>query len=373
MYFSNPDGTYREILNTADFVGETIPFQQWTVSGIDYNQDGLLDLFVGGDGGRRLYRNLGDELFQRVEDGVISNDTVTARGAAWADINNDGLLDLFTSSNNDVGRFFINNGDETFTEQSVTQILGIPQDDPDLNTGQRGFTFTDYDNDGYLDLIWLRNTGINQGEDQNAGAVPVIYRNNGDGTFTVLPEVQLPFAQTNIFSQLSVADYDGDGFQDLFISTQDRGTGNFLYRNTGNINNYLRIQLEGVKSNRSGIGSLVRLKVDDEWQSRVIATNNGYLAGNELIAHFGVGTAGEIDSVVVRWPSMATSVLTSIDPNQTIVILEEEQLNFIDSLALVALYDSTDGPNWDDDTWLIGSPDTWDGVFIQEGRVVELR
>src|SRR5207247_2082011 len=150
------------------------------VSG-DFDNDGKLDVFLANGHGplngtttlrkNLLYRNAGDGIFSQVTDGSIVNDLADSFSAAWADYNNDGFLDLFVA--NSTGRNFLyrNNGDGTFTKVLDPSITGDA-------ANSHSVTWGDYDNDGYLDLF------VTNGATDAVPGLPrknSLYHNKGDG------------------------------------------------------------------------------------------------------------------------------------------------------------------------------------------------
>lgn len=225
----------------------------------DYNNDGLLDLYVvnGGtmedlrrekQGGRSalhnyLYRNNGDGTFTDVTEKAGVGGYRWGTGCAAADFNNDGFTDLFVTN---IGESFLfrNNGDGTFTD--VAKSAGV-DGGFEWHTGA---TFGDYDGDGYLDLYvagyldlaqmfqpqkrcpWL-GMQVFCGPGGLKGAPDRLYHNNGNGTFTDVTrqagveDRDLLYGFTATFE-----DFDNDGRPDLFVAN-DRGR-NYLYHNLGN-------------------------------------------------------------------------------------------------------------------------------------------
>ncbi|PYI84019.1 MAG: hypothetical protein DME26_13865 [Verrucomicrobia bacterium] len=161
-----------------------------------------------------------DPTFTKITSGRIVNDRGSSVACAWADYDDDGYLDLFVTIQDNQNNFlYHNNRDGTFTRITQGEIVNTPRD-------YRGIAWSDYNNDGHLDLFVTSTDGH--------GFPPwnYLYRNNGDGTFTSMP--------TNVVGNLvgpnggsegcTWADYDRDGFLDLFVA---RYGNDQLFHNNG--------------------------------------------------------------------------------------------------------------------------------------------
>jgi uncharacterized repeat protein (TIGR01451 family) len=309
LYHNNGNGTFSQVTNNP-IANEAAN----SVTGLwaDYDNDGWIDLFVANGGTRKnsLYKNMGNGQFQKITTGAIVNDVGDSVGASWGDYNNDGFLDLFVANAaNEANFLYKNNGNGTFTKVTTGSIV--------TDKGHtHGSTWSDFDNDGDLDLF-VANDGQNN----------AIYRNNGNETFTKL--------SNNISSDgglsfgSAAADYDRDGDVDLFVANR-LGTQNFLYENTkGNCNNWSCIKLTGTKSNKSAIGTkvFVHSKIGGvaRRQMREVSSQTGGGTGgqNSMILNFGLGDANIIDSVVVKWPSGYRQVSFNRSVNLYLTITED--------------------------------------------------
>ncbi len=273
----------------------------------DYDNDGHLDLFVanGGNQDNSLFHNVGGALI-KVTDSTVCTGGGYSVGAAWGDYDNDGFLDLFVA--NRLGRNFLyhNNGDGSFSEVTADAVVN---DRGDFN----GCAWADYDNDGYLDLFVA----------SFSGSPCYIYHNSGDGTFTRVTTEPPTLAGSN-GNAVVLADYDGNGFLDLFLGKWGGGQSQ-LYRNNGNDHHWLTLRLSGVASNRSAIGTRIRLKTTvndrEHWQAREISSGDGW-GGASLDAHFGLGASTTVDAIQIQWPSGNSQELKGVAADQILTLTE---------------------------------------------------
>ncbi len=194
----------------------------------------------------------------------------------------------------------------------------------------------DFNNDGHLD-IYVANAypSFNQPN--------ILYQNQGDGTFikvevaggALTSEIGPHRLDFEIGQRLAVADYDNDGFLDIFAGSTTAksprktylGTPSQLFHNqegiNGNTNKWVQIDLQGVQSNRDAIGARVLVNTPDG-VTQVREQNGGLhvFAQNASRLHFGLGTNNIIDQIEVQWPSGETSIFNNVEPNQILQIVE---------------------------------------------------
>ncbi len=284
----------------------------------DFNNDGHTDLYVsGGSSPAELYQNQGGGRYQKVQLGSLPGTAPTICGV-WGDFNNDGFLDLVTTF---AGASAILHMSVTGSEfQDVTEAAGLSMPAGEVY----GPAWGDYDNDGNLDLFIPYINGMN-----------LLFRNNGDGTFTSV-DVGSPLREGVNRECARFVDYDNDGFLDLFAACGAiTPAPNLLYRNNlkeiGNANHWLKLILKGVASNRQGIGAKIRVRAvirgREVWQLRQIASNGAFASGEELIAHFGLGDATKVDLVRIEWPSGIVQELTNVAVDQKPYLLVVETQN----------------------------------------------
>jgi len=321
LYHNNGDGTFTDVTEKAGIVAE-VDGKAMGASCGDYNNDGYPDIFIANDAMENfLYRNNGDGTFTNVAlsawvaygDGGES--TASMHGC-FSDFNNDGYLDIFVPDMT-FNALFCNKGDGTF--QDVIVMTGIPSVAGQF-VGWGGFIF-DYDNDGKRD-IFVANGGAHH----LYGHQDLLFRNNGDGTFTdVSLESGQYFHTKRTGRGAAYGDYDNDGDLDIFIVNIDlKGTPVLLRNDGGNKNNWLTIKTIGTKSNRDGIGARIKVVAGDMVQIDEVKSASSYLSQADLRVHFGLGRHTKVDLVEIKWPSGVVQTLKNVRVNQILTVKEKK-------------------------------------------------
>ncbi len=328
LFRNRGDGEFEDV-SSQTFGDGLAPYTVGTF--YDYDLDGDSDLFIGSGPVNNkerdyLYKNLltesGIPEFVRIEDSPIGTDVLDGQVWNWIDYDNDGDLDAYVTnysggSNNGMqNNLYRNDGDQILTKITTGSIV----EDVGFSLSN---VWGDFDNDGDLDVFVTNEFPTNK-----------YYSNNGDGTFT---------SRSNNFENhlgssagATAGDYDNDGDLDLFVGNFGGGSSpsvNFFYRNdmhTGNdqaaLNNWLKVKLKGVATNASGIGAKVRvlatINSSEVWQIREISSQNSFCGQNALDAHFGLGTASVVDSLVIHWQGGGVDSYGSQEVNSHILATE---------------------------------------------------
>jgi enediyne biosynthesis protein E4 len=369
MYFLNEgDGDFSR--NTAPIIANDNGYSE-TASWGDYDQDGLVDLYVTNSAGLRknfLYHNDGDTAFTKIITGAAVNDAFDSRCVNWTDIDLDGDLDLFvTNETNQNENLYRNDGAGTFTALTTGALLNDGGNTMSSSWG-------DIDNDGDLD-VFLANSGGYSGIFRNDGNFLFVklvsdttakilassfssawsdvdndadldlfvtnafnsaykwnnflYFNDGSGNFTRADANEPPAADSAWSYGCAFADYDNDGFEDLVVATCKFASVDepeLVYKNNANSNHWITFSLHGTISNESAIGTKIFVSAiiggDTVNQMREISAQSSYCGQNDIRAHFGLADADSFMFVAIQWPSGIEEIYGNLPVDTFIHIVE---------------------------------------------------
>lgn len=303
----------------------------------DLDDDGWPDLLVAGDfGTSQVFRNLG------VAGGTVSFEVFTSpvisdengMGSAVGDYDNDGDLDWFVSSIWDpdgipegnwgvTGNRLYRNTGNRLTFEDVTDQAGV----------RRGYwgwgsCFADFNNDGYLDLFHTNGFQVLAADEFHHDPARLFVSRGVAGDTVRFDERAAALGVDDRGQGRGVVcfDVDRDGDVDLFVANHSGPPR--LYRNDGgNELHYLAVRLRGAadgtsRRNSEAIGARVTVRTGEVRQLREIRAGSNYVSQNPAEAHFGLGTAEQVDELPIRWPDGEIQVLTGIAADQ---LLEVEQ------------------------------------------------
>jgi enediyne biosynthesis protein E4 len=295
----------------------------------DYNGDGWPDIFVSNDTQpSKLYKNNGNGTFteEGMQAGVAYGEDGVARGAMGvdaADYDRSGRPHLLVGNfaNQMIGLYH-NEGHGFFVDEAPSSTVGRAS----LLSLTFGTFFFDYDLDGWPD-IFAANGHIEPEINRIQPKVvyrepPLLFRNKGNGHFENVSEVMGPdFRRPMVARGAAYADYDRDGDLDLLINTNDGPA--VLYTNEGgNRNRWLTVRLNGTRSNRSGLGAVVRVQSASGKQWGMVHSGSSYCSQSELAVTFGLAGDQVVSVLSVEWPSGARQQFKNIPANQFLTIDE---------------------------------------------------
>ncbi len=222
---------------------------------------------------------------------------------------------------NQMVSLYHNEGNGLFVDEAPQSEVGRAT----LVTLGFGCFFFDYDNDGWPD-IFVADGHI---EDQiervqkrvSYAEPPHLFRNLGGGKFTeVTAQMGTALAAPKVARGAAYGDIDNDGFPDVLLTTNAGPA--YLFHNEGGTNHSLRVKLAGTKSNRDGIGAVVRVTSGNDKQWKVLRSGSSYLSQSELVLTFGLGTNAKADTVEIQWPSGQVDKFSNISTGQTVTVEE---------------------------------------------------
>ena len=326
LYRNNGDGTFTDVSvasHISQYVGKGMG-----VAFADYDNDGFTDVFVSNDTFQNyLLHNNGDGTFSEVglTAGVAYNafgNAVAGMGADFRDIDNDGKPDIFETTMFGEGfPLFKNLGDGQF--QDVSGAAGFVIASGRLTAWGTGIV--DFDNDGFKDLF-TANADILD----NAAVLAHrpyalrngIFRNQGNMSFEDLSKVAgSGFAVAAAHRGAAFGDLNNDGKMDIVTSVLN-GSPEILVNRSENRNHWILFKLIGVKSNRDGLGTKIKITTSQGSQFNHATTAVGYNSSSDKRVHFGLGSAAVIDKVELTWPSGVRQVLTNVKADQVLTVTE---------------------------------------------------
>lgn len=372
----NDNGKFVDVSDEAGLVSNILGFGLG-IAVSDLNNDSWLDLYISNDYNEQdyLYLNNGDGTFSEQLEDYIGHVSLYSMGSDIADINNDGLTDIMTLDMLPEGNYRIKmtSGPDNFEKLSHLEKNGFYNQTMrnmlQLNRGGDYFSeigqfsgvsntdwswaslFTDLDNDGFKDLFitngyrkdytnmdfmnYVVQEKINERKTKEKIQLKELidkmpstieenytYKNNGDLTFSKVNK-DWGLDQKTLSNGAAYVDLDNDGDMDLVVNNIDEKA--FIYRNNAEKftqNNYLKIALKGTGKNKFGIGAKVNVNSGGMMQTLELLNTRGYQSSVDFNLIFGIGKSPKVDQVEVIWPNQKKQIITDLEPNQKIILLE---------------------------------------------------
>ncbi len=363
LFCNNGDGTFSDVTETSGIRGHGYGL---SATWWDYNEDGLPDIFVCNDfdDPDYLYRNNGDGTFTDQLLETMPHTSWFSMGSDVGDINNDGLFDFISVDMSATSHYKQKTTMGVMNAEEIAAVAGPPpqymRNALLINSGAGRFweagylagvadtdwswaaKFADFDNDGWIDLF-VSNGMIRSFNDSDIpfdqsmmigrtkwdiykDAPPrpeqnLVFRNDRNLGFQ---DVSRNWGLDHVGMSYGTAlsDLDRDGDLDLIVVNVGEPVG--IYRNDGDEGHRLVVHLRGTKSNRFGLGALVRVRTAESQQMRQMNPMTGYLSCNEPIVHFGLGADIAVDELTIDWPSGFQQTLRDVKADQRLVVCEPE-------------------------------------------------
>ncbi len=327
LYRNNGDGTFTDVsaeTGIAEHTGKGMG-----IAFADFDGDGWVDVFVANDTTPNfLFRNLAGKAFEEIAlaAGVAydpSGKALSGMGADFRDLDNDGRPDIWhTAVEHETFPLYLNRGDGMF--QNATVRSGLQK--PTWNMSGWSNGVADFDNDGWKDLFVARSNVLDNIASLTNRQYPepnAVFRNLGKGQFADVSSSAGPDFQSAAANRgLALGDLDDDGRIDAIVSVLGGPAKVFRNVSEGG-NHWITLRLVGVKSNRMGLGALVRITAGDGGsQCDHATTSTGYAASSDSRVHFGLGAATRAKLIEIRWPSGIRQTLRGV-PADRVVTVEE--------------------------------------------------
>jgi enediyne biosynthesis protein E4 len=326
LYRNNGDGTFTDLTQKAG-IAKSAQTYGLTAVAADFDEDGWPDIYVACDSTPSLlFINNHDGTFS--EEGMLRGVAVNSDGMEQAgmgvgvgDYDLDGHLDLFkTHFTDDANILYRNDGKGNFDDVTWSTRLGV-----ETRWVSWGAGIADLDNDGYPDLFLV--TGhvypeIEKKLPQYPYKSPrAIFRNLGNGVFEELIEPAGPGVAAEHCSRgCAFGDFDNDGDVDILIINMNEPP-SLLRNDLKGIANWIKIKLEGTKSNRGAIGARVVVRYGGKTQAQAVLSQSSFLSCNDPRLHFGLGNSTTAD-IDVYWPNGLHETYKRIAGNHLITIRE---------------------------------------------------
>jgi hypothetical protein len=328
LYRNNGDGTFTDVsvpTGIAAQVGKGMG-----VAIADYDGDGWMDIFVANDNERNfLFRNRAGKGFDEVgveslvaytEDGV----PVSSMGVDFRDWRNDGRPSLFvTALGGETFPLYRNDGQGLFSMETYPAGIGFAT----FRMSGWGAGIDDFDNDGYKDLF-SANSHVSANADidpqQHYLQANAVFKNLGNGTFAdVSPQAGAAMQAHAAHRGCAFGDLNNDGRIDVVVSAIG-SPAELLYNISTDRNHWISIQAVGVKSNRDGIGTQIKVTGESgRVQYNHVTTAGSYASSSDKRVHFGLGADASIKEIELRWPSGTVETLRNVKADQLLKIVEK--------------------------------------------------
>jgi enediyne biosynthesis protein E4 len=327
LFHNNSDGTFTDVSKSSGITAASGSYPM-TVVPADYDNDGWPDIYVACDSTPSwMFRNQKDGTFKEegLELGVaLSEDGLeqAGMGIGLGDYDLDGNLDIFkTNFADDTSVLYHNDGKGNFDDVTIRSGLGV-----ETRYVGWGTAMVDLDNDGLPDLF-VATGSVYPEIERKLPAYPfhcprLVFRNLGDGRFEeLIEEAGSGVAALHASRGAAFGDFDNDGDIDVLIMNMNEPP-SLLRNDLSGGRHWLKVQLVGVQSNRSAIGSRVTARYGNRRQAQEVTSQASFYSCNDRRLHFGLGNETSAD-LTIRWTNGATQTFPSVAADQLVVIRED--------------------------------------------------
>jgi hypothetical protein len=324
LFLNQGDGTFKDVSKDwgiRDHVGKGMG-----VGMADYDLDGKPDLFVTNDSEYAfLFHNLGNK-FEEIAfqtNVALAEDAafISGMGLDFRDVNNDGNADIvYVALKSQTFPLYLNTGKGDFTEATASSGLRV------LTLPMSGFgpALYDFDNDGWKDLFVTRGNvtsvypaGFKFSEPnsvfRNPGATGKWSAYTSEAGFTDVTAAR--------HRGCGLGDLDGDGRIDIVATSLDHDAELWMNRSPGAAH-WLDIALQGVKSNRDGIGARIKVVTKTGTQYNHQTSSVCYASSSLGPVHFGLGAEATATKVEITWPSGIVQMLENVAADRIVKVKE---------------------------------------------------
>ena len=326
LYRNNGDGTFTDVSQEAGISAAAKSYGMTVVSA-DLDEDGWPDIYVACDSTPSLlFMNNHDGTFR--EEGVLRGVSLSddggeqaGMGVAIGDYDADGHLDLFkTHFADDASGLYHNDGTGNFDEVTRASRIGV-----ETRYVGWGAAMVDLDNDGAPD-IFLVTGNVYPDVERKLPLYPAktpraVFRNLGNRVFEELQDAAGPgIAAAHCSRGAAFGDFDNDGDIDVLIVNLNEPP-SLLRNDLTGTGHWIKVRLEGVKSNRSAIGARVLVHAGEQTQAQAVVSQSSFYSANDLRLHFGLGGAEVVD-IEIYWPNGLHESLRRVRANQLVTVRE---------------------------------------------------